>query len=354
MAAFAAGEADVLVATSVIEVGIDVPNATVMLIEAAERYGISQLHQLRGRIGRGEHESICILFGDPSLPRLEAVAKERDGFKLAEIDLQIRGAGEVLGTRQHGMPEFKVARLPEDVVLLERARERAGDLLGGRPAARRARERAPPRGDDGTLRVRHGPDPGLDEDRRRTAQGAQAARARGRRHAADRRQRARGALLDPRPGGRTARARPLCGLGRARDRSAVARRGVGDVRRRRRARRVAAIRANLDATGEEAEVAASDVIEWLRAAGGSDGHSTSFSAIRPMMRRPASRRRSPNCCRAWRRRASPHRDRILQAESARARPSAHRRADLRRHPDRDPPWPLRTAERPSAPGPTTR
>jgi ATP-dependent DNA helicase RecG len=133
MRAFAAGEADVLVATSVIEVGIDVPNATVMLIEAAERYGISQLHQLRGRIGRGEHESLCILFGDPSLPRLEAIAKERDGFKLAEIDLKIRGAGEVLGTRQHGMPEFKVARLPEDVGLLERARDRAGEVLAGDP-----------------------------------------------------------------------------------------------------------------------------------------------------------------------------------------------------------------------------
>ena len=133
MAAFVAGEADVLVATSVIEVGIDVPNATVMLIEAAERYGISQLHQLRGRIGRGEHESLCILFGDPALPRLEAIAKERDGFKLAEIDLRIRGAGEVLGTRQHGMPEFKVARLPEDIALLERARERAAEVVAADP-----------------------------------------------------------------------------------------------------------------------------------------------------------------------------------------------------------------------------
>ena len=142
MAAFAAGEADVLVATSVIEVGIDVPNATVMLIEAAERYGISQLHQLRGRIGRGEHESICILFGDPSLPRLEAIAKERDGFKLAEIDLQIRGAGEVLGTRQHGMPEFKVARLPEDVLLLERARERAREALSADPRLEQPRTRS--------------------------------------------------------------------------------------------------------------------------------------------------------------------------------------------------------------------
>ena len=133
MAAFAAGEADVLVATSVIEVGIDVPNATVMLIEAAERYGISQLHQLRGRIGRGDHESLCILFGDPSLPRLEAVAKERDGFKLAEIDLQLRGAGEVLGTRQHGLPEFRVARLPDDLSLLERARDRAQEVLDRDP-----------------------------------------------------------------------------------------------------------------------------------------------------------------------------------------------------------------------------
>ena len=129
MAAFAAGEADVLVATSVIEVGIDVPNATVMLIEAAERYGLSQLHQLRGRVGRGEHASLCILFGDPRLPRLEAIARERDGFRLAEIDLELRGAGEVLGTRQHGLPVFKVARIPEDLELLELARDRAAELL---------------------------------------------------------------------------------------------------------------------------------------------------------------------------------------------------------------------------------
>jgi len=129
MEAFAAGEADVLVATSVIEVGIDVPNATVMLIEAAERYGLSQLHQLRGRVGRGEHASLCILFSDPKLPRLEAIARERDGFKLAEVDLELRGAGDVLGTRQHGLPEFRVARLPEDVELLVRARDRADQIL---------------------------------------------------------------------------------------------------------------------------------------------------------------------------------------------------------------------------------
>ncbi len=129
MEAFAGGDADVLVATSVVEVGIDVPNATVMLIEAAERYGLSQLHQLRGRVGRGGHGSVCILFGDPKLPRLEAIAGERDGFRLAEIDLELRGAGDVLGTRQSGLPEFRVARLPEDTELLVRARDHADAVL---------------------------------------------------------------------------------------------------------------------------------------------------------------------------------------------------------------------------------
>jgi ATP-dependent DNA helicase RecG len=133
MEAFAAGEADVLVATSVVEVGIDVPNATVMLIEAAERYGLSQLHQLRGRVGRGAHQSLCILFGDPKLPRLEAIANESDGFRLAEIDLELRGAGDVLGTRQHGLPEFRVARLPEDTELLVRARDRADEIVVSDP-----------------------------------------------------------------------------------------------------------------------------------------------------------------------------------------------------------------------------
>jgi ATP-dependent DNA helicase RecG len=129
MEAFASGAADVLVATSVIEVGIDVPNATVMLIEAAERYGLSQLHQLRGRVGRGRHPGLCILFGDPRLPRLEAIAGESDGFRLAEVDLELRGAGEVLGTRQHGLQQFRVARLPEDAELLQLAHDRAEALL---------------------------------------------------------------------------------------------------------------------------------------------------------------------------------------------------------------------------------
>jgi ATP-dependent DNA helicase RecG len=125
MAAFAAGTADVLVATSVIEVGIDVPNATVMVVEDAERYGISQLHQLRGRIGRGEHPSLCLLFGAKGSPRLKALADHTDGFRLAEIDLELRGEGELVGTRQSGLAQFRVAELPRDAELLERARARA-------------------------------------------------------------------------------------------------------------------------------------------------------------------------------------------------------------------------------------
>ena len=133
MEAFASGATDVLVATTVIEVGIDVPNATVMLIEGAERYGVSQLHQLRGRVGRGEHASHCLLFaeaaGEPARRRLEAVARERDGFKLAEVDLGLRGEGEVLGTRQHGLPRFLVAKLPEDTPTLIAARDDVLALL---------------------------------------------------------------------------------------------------------------------------------------------------------------------------------------------------------------------------------
>jgi ATP-dependent DNA helicase RecG len=133
MEAFAAGATDVLVATTVIEVGIDVPNATVMVIEGAERYGISQLHQLRGRVGRGEHASCCLLFpedaGALARQRLKAVEREGDGFKLAEVDLALRGEGEVLGTRQHGLPRFAVAELPEDAPALEAAREEVLKLL---------------------------------------------------------------------------------------------------------------------------------------------------------------------------------------------------------------------------------
>ncbi|MGI9020142.1 MAG: ATP-dependent DNA helicase RecG [Solirubrobacterales bacterium] len=139
MDAFASGAAHVLVATSVIEVGIDVSNATVMIVEGAERFGLSQLHQLRGRVGRGEHESQCILFGDATSEtarrRMEAIETERDGFKLAEVDLLLRGEGEILGTRQSGLPAFRAAVLPDDYELLAAARrellailDRLGDL----------------------------------------------------------------------------------------------------------------------------------------------------------------------------------------------------------------------------------
>jgi ATP-dependent DNA helicase RecG len=133
MARFAAGEADVLVATTVIEVGIDVPNATVMLVEDAERYGISQLHQLRGRIGRGVHPSLCVLFGPPGSERLRALAEHADGFTLAEVDLRLRGEGEVIGTRQSGLADLAIARLPADAELQERARRHAEALLEADP-----------------------------------------------------------------------------------------------------------------------------------------------------------------------------------------------------------------------------
>jgi ATP-dependent DNA helicase RecG len=133
MEAFAAGSADVLVATTVIEVGIDVPNATVMLVEDAERYGISQLHQLRGRVGRGSHASLCLLFGPKDSPRLRALAEHTDGFRLAEIDLELRGEGELTGTRQSGLARFRFARLPDDGALLERAHARAAAILQADP-----------------------------------------------------------------------------------------------------------------------------------------------------------------------------------------------------------------------------
>ncbi|MCP9489132.1 MAG: ATP-dependent DNA helicase RecG [Solirubrobacteraceae bacterium MAG38_C4-C5] len=133
MEAFASGGADVLVATTVIEVGIDVPNATVMLVEDAERYGISQLHQLRGRVGRGKHDALCLLFGPKESPRLRALAEHGDGFALAEIDLALRGEGELTGTRQSGLARFRAARLPDDAPLLERAHATAASLLEADP-----------------------------------------------------------------------------------------------------------------------------------------------------------------------------------------------------------------------------
>ncbi len=141
MAAFAAGEADVLVATTVIEVGVDVPNATVMLVENAERFGISQLHQLRGRVGRGEHASTCLLVGPPGARRLRALAEHNDGFKLAEIDLELRNEGELIGTRQSGLGQFRVACLPDDAALLEGARRQAKSIVASDPELREPEHR---------------------------------------------------------------------------------------------------------------------------------------------------------------------------------------------------------------------
>jgi ATP-dependent DNA helicase RecG len=134
MAAFAAGDLSILVSTTVIEVGVDVPNASIMVIEHAERFGLAQLHQLRGRVGRGGAQSSCILLYRKTLSegaqaRLNVMRATEDGFVIAEEDLRLRGGGEVLGTRQSGLPEFRVARLPEDESLLQAARDEARLLL---------------------------------------------------------------------------------------------------------------------------------------------------------------------------------------------------------------------------------
>jgi ATP-dependent DNA helicase RecG len=134
MRAFAAGELHVLVSTTVIEVGIDVPNATVMVIEHAERFGLSQLHQLRGRVGRGEHGSSCVLLyqyplSEDARERLKVMTDTTDGFVIAEKDLELRGPGDVFGTRQAGAPTLRVGDLLRDHALMERARAEASAWL---------------------------------------------------------------------------------------------------------------------------------------------------------------------------------------------------------------------------------
>ncbi len=137
MAAFRAGTIDVLVATTVIEVGVDVPNATVMIVEDADRFGLSQLHQLRGRVGRGSDKSWCYLVADPTTPdgeaRMEAIAASTDGFLLAEKDLEIRGAGEVFGAKQSGMNDLKLGRIPRDEAIVIDARRAAEEILDRDP-----------------------------------------------------------------------------------------------------------------------------------------------------------------------------------------------------------------------------
>lgn len=158
MTKFKAREIDILVATTVIEVGIDIPNATIMIVENAERFGLSQLHQLRGRVGRGADQSYCVLLTDDLAnkrksqlsanradarkeisdisKRLSTMAEMNDGFKIAEVDLELRGAGDYFGTRQSGLPSFRVADIVHDKDILVRARQEAFDLVEHDPHLR--------------------------------------------------------------------------------------------------------------------------------------------------------------------------------------------------------------------------
>lgn len=135
---FKSGEIDLLVATTVVEVGVDVPNATIIIIENADRFGLSQLHQLRGRVGRGECESFCILITDNTSPecvrRMKTISRTTDGFKIAEEDLKLRGPGDFFGTHQHGLPDFKLADLTRDIQLLQTAQQMSKNIIDKDPA----------------------------------------------------------------------------------------------------------------------------------------------------------------------------------------------------------------------------
>jgi ATP-dependent DNA helicase RecG len=143
MEAFEKGKIQVLVCTTVIEVGVDVPNASLMVIESAERFGLAQLHQLRGRVGRGARDSVCILLYGAALSpsareRLKVIYENTDGFEIARRDLELRGPGEYLGERQSGLPMLRFADLEKDIALIEAARQAAVDLIRTDPAAARA------------------------------------------------------------------------------------------------------------------------------------------------------------------------------------------------------------------------
>jgi ATP-dependent DNA helicase RecG len=135
---FQQGKVHILVATTVIEVGVDVPNATVMVIENAERYGLAQLHQLRGRVGRGGHQSYCILvtgkLGDTGRERIRILVDSNNGFHIAEMDLKLRGPGEFFGTRQSGMPTLRIANIIRDRDTLELARSEAASFIQSPPS----------------------------------------------------------------------------------------------------------------------------------------------------------------------------------------------------------------------------
>src|SRR4030043_322948 len=137
MSEFRKGKIDLLVSTIVVEVGVDVPNATIMVIEGADRFGLAQLHQLRGRIGRGESKSYCFLFAETDREtansRLEIMTRSNDGFEIAEHDLRLRGPGELFSTRQHGLPDLKIANIIDDFELLMMARRNAFEMVSEDP-----------------------------------------------------------------------------------------------------------------------------------------------------------------------------------------------------------------------------
>ena len=145
MAAFAAGDVDVLVSTTVVEVGVDVPNAALIIVENAERFGLSQLHQLRGRVGRGKHQSYCVLItnshAQDAMTRLKTLASTTDGFKISEEDLKLRGPGDFFGSRQHGLPQLALADLSGDMRLLQQAQQSARQLLQNDPTLSRPENR---------------------------------------------------------------------------------------------------------------------------------------------------------------------------------------------------------------------
>ena len=145
MAAFAAGDVDVLVSTTVVEVGVDVPNAALIIMENAERFGLSQLHQLRGRVGRGKHQSYCVLItnshAQDAMTRLKTLASTTDGFKISEEDLKLRGPGDFFGSRQHGLPQLALADLSGDMRLLQQAQQSARQLLQNDPTLSRPENR---------------------------------------------------------------------------------------------------------------------------------------------------------------------------------------------------------------------
>jgi len=141
MQSFKKGKIDILVSTTVIEVGIDIPNASLMVIEEAERFGLAQLHQMRGRVGRGDYQSYCLMMGSPASEagrkRLQVMTETSDGFQIAEEDLELRGPGEFFGTRQSGMPELRLGNLISDMKLMESARQEAFSLVEKDPHLQR-------------------------------------------------------------------------------------------------------------------------------------------------------------------------------------------------------------------------